>query len=198
MPSGRALGNQVCDLCVSSLGFIKPGHQSVVPFLVFSLIEGDVSVLLDVLFDELGSDVDFSFQLLKFTLKGRGIEALGKDLLVYGYKLFLLVNYLIGGPEEQFFYFILGECRGGAFLTIELVIALTDDLPVGVVAVPDLRPVPAAAISALDLAGKDADRALAVPSLFAGSHQGLNHLEGLRIDNGLVICTFVNDVRPKK
>lgn len=144
--SGVAASMRLCldlgaVLCVSSFGFIKPGHQSVVPFLVFSLIEGDVSVLLDALFDELGSDVDFSFQLRKFTLKGRGIEALGKDLLVYGYKLFLLVNYLIGGPEEQFFYFILGECRGGAFLTIELVIALTDDLPVGVVAVPDLRPI---------------------------------------------------------
>ena len=66
-------------------------------------------------------------------------------------------------------------------------VALPDNLPVGVVAVPDLRPVPAAAVAALDLAGKDADRALAVPALFAGGHQGLHHLEGLRIDNGLMI-----------
>lgn len=66
-------------------------------------------------------------------------------------------------------------------------IALPDDLPVGVVAVPDFRTVPVAAVAALDLAGKDADRALAVPALFAGGHQGLHHLEGLRIDNGLVI-----------
>ena len=66
-------------------------------------------------------------------------------------------------------------------------VALPDDLPVGVVAVPDLRPVPAAAIAALNLTGKNADRALAVPALFAGGHQGLHHLEGLWIDNGLMI-----------
>ena len=60
---GHALGNQVGDLGVSGLGLIEPGHQSVVPFLVFSLIEGDVSVFLDALLNELGSDVDLSFQL---------------------------------------------------------------------------------------------------------------------------------------
>ena len=70
-------------------------------------------------------------------------------------------------------------------------IALPDDLPVGVVAVPDLRPVPAAAVAALDLAGENTDRALAVPALFAGGHQGLHHLEGLRIDNGLVVVLDV-------
>ena len=46
------------------------------------------------------------------------------------HKLFLLVDHLIGGPEEQFFYFILGERRCGTFLTFKLVIALPDDLPV--------------------------------------------------------------------
>ena len=56
-----------------------------------------------------------------------------------------MVDYLVGGSEEQFFYFILGERRSGAFLSAEFVVALPDDLPVGVVAVPDLRPVPAAA-----------------------------------------------------
>ena len=30
MPSGRALGNQVCDLGVSSLGLIEPSYQTVV------------------------------------------------------------------------------------------------------------------------------------------------------------------------
>ena len=63
MPSGRALGNQVSDLGVSGLGLIEPGYQTVIAFLVFSLIEGDVSVFLDALLNELGSDVDLSFQL---------------------------------------------------------------------------------------------------------------------------------------
>ena len=75
VPSGRALGNQVGDLGVSGLGFIEPSYQTVVAFLVFSLIEGYVSVFLDTLLNELGSNVDLSFQIRKLTLKGRGIEA---------------------------------------------------------------------------------------------------------------------------
>ena len=63
VPSCRALGNQISDLGVSGLGLIEPGYQTVVAFLVFSLIEGDVSVFLDALLNELGSDVDLSFQL---------------------------------------------------------------------------------------------------------------------------------------
>ena len=73
--SGCALGNQVGDLGVSGLGLIEPRNQTVVPFLVFSLIEGDVSVFLDALLDELGSDIDFRFQSRKLTLKGCGVEA---------------------------------------------------------------------------------------------------------------------------
>ena len=57
---GRALGNQVSDLGVSGLGFVEPGYQTIVAFLVFSLIEGYVSVFFDALLDELSSDVDFS------------------------------------------------------------------------------------------------------------------------------------------
>ena len=74
VPSGRALGNQVSDLGVSGLGLIEPGYQTVVAFLVFSLIKGYVSVFFDALLDELGSDVDFSFQIRKLTLKGCGIQ----------------------------------------------------------------------------------------------------------------------------
>ena len=63
VPSGRALGNQVGNLGVSGFGLIETGHQSIVPFLVFILIEGDVSVLLDALLNELGSDIDLRFQI---------------------------------------------------------------------------------------------------------------------------------------
>lgn len=52
--SGHALGNQVGDFGVSSLGLIEPDHQSVVAFLVFVLIEGDMSVFFDALLDEFG------------------------------------------------------------------------------------------------------------------------------------------------
>lgn len=60
---------------MSGLGLIEPGYQTVVAFLVFSLIEGNVSVFLDAFLNELGSDVDFSFQIRKLALKDRGIEA---------------------------------------------------------------------------------------------------------------------------
>ena len=112
--ASHALGNQVGDLGVSGLGLIEPRHQTVVPFLVLGLIEGNVGVLLDAILNELGCDVDFRFQLRKLTIKGCSIEALGEDLLLYAYKLFFLVDHLIGGPEEQFFYFILGERRCAA------------------------------------------------------------------------------------
>ena len=75
MPSGRALGNQVSDLGVSGLGLIEPGYQTVIAFLVFSLIEGYVSVFFDSLLNELGSDVDLCFQIRKLTFKGCGVEA---------------------------------------------------------------------------------------------------------------------------
>ena len=58
--SCHALGNQVGDLGVPGLGLIEPGYQTIVAFLVFSLIEGNVSVFFDAFLDELSSDVDFS------------------------------------------------------------------------------------------------------------------------------------------
>ena len=105
MPPGCAFGNQIGDLGVSGFGLIEPGHQSIVAFLIFGLIQGNMCVFSDALFDELCCDIDFRFQIRKLTFKGCGIEALGEDLLVYAYKLFFLVDYLIGGPEKQFFYF---------------------------------------------------------------------------------------------
>ena len=73
--SGHAFGYQVGNLSVSRLGLIEPGHQSIVAFLVFVLIEGNVGVFFDALLNELGSDVDLRFQLREFTLKGRSVEA---------------------------------------------------------------------------------------------------------------------------
>ena len=120
---GFPLGNQVCNFGLSALDLIKPGDQRIVAFLVFRLVEGDMCVFVDAVFDELGGNVDFRFQLGKFTLKFCGVEALHQDLLVYGYELFFLVNHLIGGPEEQCFYFILGKRWCATFLAFKLVIA---------------------------------------------------------------------------
>ena len=72
--SCRALGNQVGDLDVSGFCLIEPGYQGIVAFLVIGLIEGDVSVLLDALLNELGTDVDLRFQIRKLTLKSCDVE----------------------------------------------------------------------------------------------------------------------------
>ena len=63
MFAGFPLGNQIGDFGLSALGLVEPGDQRVVAFLVFRLVEGNVSVFLDALLDELGSDVDLNFQL---------------------------------------------------------------------------------------------------------------------------------------
>ena len=191
MLPGHALGNQVGDLGVSGLGLIEPGHQSVIPFLVFRLIESNMSIFVDAFLDELGSNVYFCFKLGKLTLKGCGVEAIHQNLLVYGYELFFLVNHFIGCQEEQFFYFILGKRWCGAFLIFKLVIALPDDLSIGIVAVPDLRSVPATTIGALDFAGENADRTQAVLTLLAGSHQSLDHLEGFRGYDSFVVVAHI-------
>ncbi len=106
---------------------------------------------------------------------------------------------MIGGPEEQFFYFILGERRCGAFLTVELVIALPDDLPVGVVAVPDLRPVPAAAVSALDLTEVTAQDVIRVVMAYAFDRARLKYgyklLRGADFDKKGAVDETLRDQR---
>ena len=63
MFAGFPLGNQIGDFGLSALGLVEPGDQRIVAFLVFRLVEGDMCVFIDAVFDELGSDVDFRFQL---------------------------------------------------------------------------------------------------------------------------------------
>lgn len=66
-------------------------------------------------------------------------------------------------------------------------IALPDELSVLIVAVPDLWPVPTSAVTALDPAGENADGTFAVPPFGTGGHQDLDHLEGLGINDSLVV-----------
>ena len=81
--SGCAPGNQVGDLRVSGFGLIELIHQTIVAFLVLSLIKGDMCVLFDAVLDELRCDIDFRFQLGQLTFKGCGVKTLCKDLLIY-------------------------------------------------------------------------------------------------------------------
>lgn len=63
----------------------------------------------------------------------------------------------------------------------------TCDFPIGIVAASNLGTVPVATVAALDLAGENADRALAVLAFFAGGYRGLAHLEDLWVNDGFMV-----------
>ncbi len=80
VPSGRALGNQVSDLGVSGLGLVEPGYQSVVAFLVFSLIEGNVSVFVDALLNHIGDHLRLLLEFFLLPLQIGGVKEQGHHL----------------------------------------------------------------------------------------------------------------------
>lgn len=63
----------------------------------------------------------------------------------------------------------------------------TCDFPIGIVVASAIGPVPVATVATLDLAGENADRALAVLPFFAGGHQSLDHLEDLPVNDGFMV-----------
>ena len=76
VPSGHALGNQVGNLSVSSLGLIEASNQTVVALLIFSLFKGDMCVLANAIIDEFCHNIDFSLKFGKFAFKRCNIMAL--------------------------------------------------------------------------------------------------------------------------
>ena len=78
--SCHALGNQVSDLGVSGLGLVEPGYQSVVAFLVFSLIEGNVSVFLDALLNHIGDHLRLLLEFFLLPLQIVGVKEQGHHL----------------------------------------------------------------------------------------------------------------------
>ena len=80
VPSGRALGNQVGDLGVSGLGLIEPGYQTVVAFLVFGLVEGNVSVFLDALLNHIGDHLRLLLEFFLLPLQIVGVKEQGHHL----------------------------------------------------------------------------------------------------------------------
>ena len=97
--------------------------------------------------------VDILF--LDLPVDSRSIRKHFHDLLTRCYKIIPVSGYSFAHLNEPLFDLVFIQMRRAAFLTVlELVVALPDDLPVGVVAVPDLRPVPAAAIPHLTMLEK--------------------------------------------
>ena len=155
------------------------------------LIEGYVGVFLDAVLDQTGDHVDLRVQSVQFLLQAIGGQMGLQYFVVDSDNPILGVDHLVCGPEEDVLQLILGERRCGAFLTLELVIALPYDPAILVVGVPDLRPVPTAAAAALHPAGEDADRAAPVLSRLPGGHKDLDCLEGIRRDDGFVVVPDV-------
>ena len=80
VPSGRALGNQVSDLGVSGLGLVEPGYQTIVPFLVFSLIEGNVCIFVDALLNHIGDHLRLLLEFFLLPLQVGGVKEQGHHL----------------------------------------------------------------------------------------------------------------------
>ena len=62
LPSGLSVCDLLGQLILTGFCGVEPSYQRIVAFLVFGLIEGNVSVFFDALLDELSSDVDFSLK----------------------------------------------------------------------------------------------------------------------------------------
>ena len=76
VPPGHALGNQVGNLGVSSLGLIEASNQTIVALLIFSLFKGHMCGLADAFIDEFCRNIDFSLKFSKFAFKRCNIKTL--------------------------------------------------------------------------------------------------------------------------
>lgn len=76
VPLGHALGNQVGNFGVSSLGLIEASNQTIVALLIFSLFKGHMCGLADAFIDEFCRNIDFSLKFSKFAFKRCSIKAL--------------------------------------------------------------------------------------------------------------------------
>ena len=127
LTSGLPVGDLLSQHLLTGLSGIETVHQSVVAFLVFGLIEGHVSVFLDAVLDQTGDHVDFGIQSIEFLLQVIGNQMGLQHFVVDGDDPVFGIDHLVGGPEEDVLQLVLGERRCGAFLSLELVIALPDD-----------------------------------------------------------------------
>ena len=97
---------------------------------------------------------------------------------------------LIGGPNEDFPNIVLCQMRGLA-MALELVVASVDSPAVLVGRVPDLCPVPAAALAAFDFAGEYGYTAVAAPAFTPPLDFSLYPVEDLRTDDSFVIVFHI-------
>ena len=98
----------------------------------------------------------------------------------------------IDRPDEGIFDLLLRDMgRTAGLAAFVLVIALVDDPAIFIRGMPDLRAVPAAAFSALDLGGKHTHAAVAVLVLCPPCHLRLDIIKGGRIDDGFMVALHI-------
>ena len=132
LPAGCPLGDKYRHLVVAGFCLVVPCGKPVVTFLVLGLVEGDVGVLADAVLDQFGGDVDLRFQVGKFPFQVIRRESRSKCALEYGDEPLPGTDDRVGCLEKPRFDLLLGQRGRGAFLPVEFVIALPDDLPVGI------------------------------------------------------------------
>ena len=143
------------QLITPALGFFVPADQRFVSLVVLGLVLSHPCVLGNQVVDRLGVDAQLLVQNPALLLQLRGVAQPildGRELR--DVKLPVRAQ-LVHQPDERGLHLILGQVRRlAAGLVFELGIALPDHSAVLVVAVPDLRAVPAAAPPAANLPGK--------------------------------------------
>ena len=187
--AGLHIADPVADLTVLLFGGVEALAQIVETFLVFSLILCDRGILPDAFFHHPGKKSHLTMKPFLLCQQVSQVKD-GLDRGLAGTDgVWSPGQQDVGGSEKPGFdRRLVEEWRGAALFVFVLLVALPDRPFVDVVGVSDLGAVPAATISTLVFPGEKVDSAVPVPALGASGHLALHHLEGLRIDDGLVVA----------
>lgn len=182
--------HRITDLIVPYLCFLIASDQFIVIFDVIILILRDPGVLSYELLYLVGQQVQICAEPVPLLFQGFCVS---EPFLQQGdavkYVRFVF-DELIGGPDEGFLDIILCQMWCLA-MALELIVASVDSPAVLVGRMPDLGPVPASALAALDFAGEDGYAAVTSPAFTPPLDFFLHPVEDLRADDGFVVIFHI-------
>ena len=73
-PAGLLTADGLIQGFIPGLGCVEPSSQSVIAFLVFHLVEGNMSIFVYALLDKVGNHRHFAFQFSLFRFEGGKVE----------------------------------------------------------------------------------------------------------------------------
>lgn len=169
------------------LGLFVPRNIPVIAFGVLLLALGAPGVFLDAPLGQFRHHRDLPEQLVQFCVNGGAVgEMILHDAAILQQSI-LAVQQLIERCQEPGLDVLLHQMRSAAFCLIaELAVALPDNPTVLAVGVPDLGAVAAAAVAADQPGGKYSAAAVVEAHAFAPSKLGLDNIELVGLDDGLV------------